>query len=107
MSPGEFSPCRCLVGRVRARKKGRCPGFVLTLIRVKAHVEHMLRPEGFCFRVRVGTLNQDATAPGGLPKWDGPTRLTGEFGENSPHLYRGVFWAKSLQEFSILVHCTS
>jgi len=58
---------------------------------VKAHVEHTLRPEGFYFRVRVGTFNQDATAPGGLPKWDGPTRLTGEFGENSPHLYRGVF----------------
>ena len=33
-----------------------------------------------------------------------PRELTGE---NSPHLYRGVFSAKSLQEFSTLVHWTS
>jgi hypothetical protein len=80
---------------------------VSALIGLKAHVEHALRPEGFYFRVRLGTFERHAIAPGGLPKWDGPTRLTGEFGENSPHLYRGVLRAKSLQEFSTLVHWTS
>lgn len=62
-------------------------------------MEHTLRPEGFCSRDRLGTFERLATAPGGLPKWDGPTRLAGEFGENSLHLYRGVFSAKSVRLF--------
>lgn len=62
-------------------------------------MEHTLHPEGFCFRDRLGTFERLATGPGGLPKWDGPTRLAGEFGENSLHLYRGVFSEKSVQLF--------
>ena len=62
-------------------------------------MEHTLRPEGFCFRDRLGTFERLATAPGGLPKWDGPTGLAGGFGENSLHLYRGVFSAKSVRLF--------
>lgn len=62
-------------------------------------MEHTLRTEGFCFRDRLGSFERLATEPGGLPKWDGPTRLAGEFGENSLHLYRGVFSAKSVRLF--------
>jgi hypothetical protein len=50
-------------------------------------------------RVGLGIIERHATRPGGLPKWDGPTRLTGESGENSLHLYRGVFSAKSVRLF--------
>lgn len=81
------------------RKGGPLCWFGSALIRLKAHLEHTLRPEGFCFRDRLGTFERLATSPGGLPKWDGPTRLAGEFGENSLHLYRGVFSAKSVRLF--------
>jgi hypothetical protein len=49
----------------RTRKKGRLSWFVLALIRLKAHVEHALRPEGFYFRVQLGTFERRGTAPGG------------------------------------------
>lgn len=49
----------------RNAKEGPLSWFVLALIEVKAHVEHALRPEGFYFRVRLGTFERRATAPGG------------------------------------------
>ena len=99
LSPREFSPCPRLArpGHGCERRAALLVWFGLDPL--KAHWEHTLPPEGFCFRDRLGTFERLATSLGGLPKWDGPTRLAGEFGENSLHLYRGVFSAKSVQLF--------
>jgi hypothetical protein len=73
---------------------------------VQAHLERALRVQRCPTIASVPSSGPYATQ-GETPKESVapcPWELTGE---NSPHLYRGVFWAKSLQEFSILVHWTS
>lgn len=82
----------------RTRKQRRYPGLFWPLIGIKAQVEQALHPEGFYFRVRLGTFERRVIARGGLPKWDGPTKLTGEFGENSLHQYRGEKMEKPHQQ---------
>ena len=75
---GRFLRCRVRGVESRTRKESREPG-KLALICLKAHVQHTLRPEGFYLRVRLGTSERHASRPGGLPKWDGPTKPTGVF----------------------------
>lgn len=82
----------------RMRKEGRSAGLVgldPTQGALGAHAPF----RGFLLSRPARTFERLATAPGGLPKWDGPTRRAGEFGENSLHLYRGVFSAKSVRLF--------
>lgn len=65
------------------------PWHVWALLCRQAYLEHTLHPEGFCFASGSKTPSGTALRQAVLPKWDSPTRLTGEFCETSPHLYRG------------------